>query len=1078
MRISCFVALCALAVITVPAVAQTTQGMIRGRIVDGGSGTGIANAPVEYTGAYDGQHGRAVADVSGYYVLPLLSPGTYRVRASAPGYQPQEVHELELPVATMLEMNFRLRPLADVWEQGVYRDLRAEAGRAVVRFFGPDLDPSRVRVATAVRPEREGLEPSVSDVVGPVELGELPLAGRDAYTMLALVAGVASDAATARGLGLSVNGQRPSASNFLLDGIENNNYVLSGPLTPVAPEALGEYRVSLNNFSAEYGRTAGVLANAVTRAGGGRWHGLFFYHLKNESLNANGFQENRSGTPRAPLKEAQPGFSVAGPLRRGMLFASWSLEHLRSRSRDTPVSVNLPTTAYRLYTAPGSTARRLLDSYAAPLPVSSVMPTADVTLAPPVTLNRWLSMARVDHHFRGGTQRLFARLLVARLSRPDFIWSPYPDFTSGLENPSTGVAFGLAGALRPNLTHELRAGVNDDDLHWDRAHSDIPTLTTMTGTLLPGSPAFYAYRSRTRNYEFSYNLMSVRSRHVLKAGGGLLLRRMSGQLTAGRDSRYLFRDFLDFGADWPRSFETAVTRTGLPALSSPDYRRQYRNDQFSLFAQDSWQVRPQLVVNGGVRYESFGVPHNSGGTSDTVVEFGTGGTIEERLATARIYASAGEPYQADRNNIAARAGFSWSLSADGHTVLRGAFGVFYDRPFDNLWQNLRSNRIVLVSAPLSAVGVNYLIPVSTALDQFGKTARSLDFPEMTVYQPGIRDAYVESYFAGFQRRLSDTVSVELNGQGSLGRKLITTDKINRPGSTAASVLNPAGRWNTSLTTLSYRANQGLSNYHALTLLCRHRSPSLIVQAAYTWSHSIDNQSDPLLGDFFDLAFTRTTYAGERSGVAAFTRQFDSRGDRGNSDFDQRHSLTGLVSWDTSARFRHSPFGAVLRGWRLGAVAAARTGFPYSVYAASAGTETGAILYNNRADMVSPISATSRTNVPGGVSLLSADAFSAPGNQLGNTGRNAFRGPGMFSADVSLGRSLPLPFAGETVRVTVRADVFNVLNHANLNNPETSLGSADFGVALYGREGRSQGFPALVPFRETARQFQIMLKLEF
>ena len=86
--------------------------------------------------------------------------------------------------------------------------------------------------------------------------------------MLVTQPGVTSDAATGRGLGLAVNGQRPSASNFLLDGVENNNYLITGPLITVAPEAIQEYRVSTNNFSAEYGRTSGFVANAITRSGG------------------------------------------------------------------------------------------------------------------------------------------------------------------------------------------------------------------------------------------------------------------------------------------------------------------------------------------------------------------------------------------------------------------------------------------------------------------------------------------------------------------------------------------------------------------------------------------------------------------------------------------------------------------------------------------------------------------------------------------------------------------------------------------------------------------------------------------
>src|SRR6202035_755804 len=104
---------------------------------------------------------------------------------------------------------------------------------------------------------------------------------------LVLQPNVAADTTTARGIGVSVGGQRPSASNFLLDGLENNNQLITGPLATVAPEAVQEFRISTNNFSAEYGWTTGYIANAVTKAGTNQWHGLGYFNLKNEALNAN-----------------------------------------------------------------------------------------------------------------------------------------------------------------------------------------------------------------------------------------------------------------------------------------------------------------------------------------------------------------------------------------------------------------------------------------------------------------------------------------------------------------------------------------------------------------------------------------------------------------------------------------------------------------------------------------------------------------------------------------------------------------------------------------------------------------------
>ena len=107
-----------------------------------------------------------------------------------------------------------------------------------------------------------------------------------------------------------------SSSNFLLDGLENNNYLITGPLVVLAPEAIQEYRISTNNFSAEYGRTSGFLANAITRSGPASFTASVISTSKNDALNAANFQDNLKGAPRAPDKEVQPGYVVGGPILR------------------------------------------------------------------------------------------------------------------------------------------------------------------------------------------------------------------------------------------------------------------------------------------------------------------------------------------------------------------------------------------------------------------------------------------------------------------------------------------------------------------------------------------------------------------------------------------------------------------------------------------------------------------------------------------------------------------------------------------------------------------------------------------
>src|SRR5437867_2332179 len=329
--------------------SQTTQGLIAGRLVNSQTGAPIGGAQVTYANTATGSSGAATSDASGDFFLPMLSPGFYRVRAIASGFQTREVQELELPVAARLELDFRLRPLSDVWEAGQYRSVFLPGTKTIVTFYGPDVDSSRSGSFEATQGRRGALESTVSQVIDPAQVRDLPLAGRDVYTMLVTQPGVTADTGTARGLGLAINGQRPSSSNFMLDGLENNNYLVTGSLTPISPEAIEEYRVSTNNFSAEYGRTAGYLANAVSRSGGNQFHGIGYFYLKNDALNANGFQENLAGLARAPVKENQIGFQTGGPIRKQSLFFSTAYEHLRSRNRQDAADFRLPSTAFPKY---------------------------------------------------------------------------------------------------------------------------------------------------------------------------------------------------------------------------------------------------------------------------------------------------------------------------------------------------------------------------------------------------------------------------------------------------------------------------------------------------------------------------------------------------------------------------------------------------------------------------------------------------------------------------------------------------------------------------------------------------------
>ena len=1051
--------------------SQTTQGLMTGHIVDSLSGAALEHAAFECTGSSSDSHHQVFSDAAGRFVVPLVSPGAYRIHVSAADYQAQEIYDVEVRVAGQVDFLFRLRPFKDVWQAGESRSVFFPDNQTVVNFYGPDLDTSRSVTVPVFKVARGALEASVSQVVDPQQIQALPLAGRDIYTTLILQPGVTADTASSGGLGLSVNGQRPTSSNFLLDGVENNNYLITGPLVTAAPEAIQEYRISSTGFTAEYGGTGGALANAVTRAGGTEWHGVAYVYAKNDALNANDFQRNRTGLARPQLHEAEPGFQAGGPILANRLFTSTSFEYLRSRGYGDPVMVNLPTTTFVTglmsatassspsVAAAATTALNLLQAHPWAAPDSS-FPTASVPISLPSFVNQSLFLERLDYTPSGGIHHLMGRVASARVERPQFIWSPYQGFSSPLLQNTLSVMSALTSNLGPHRVNEARVSWSDDELSWSRAQPQMPTLDTLAGTLLPGSLSAYAYDNHSHTFEFTDQFVWSRGPHLIKLGGGFLLRSLTGFLTFGKDGEFTFDTVAQFQAANPDFFSASVDRSAQPALQIPAFDRQYTYNQFHFFAQDTWRVTSRITFNYGLRYENFGAPLGTGSVKDLLFQPGPSGA--EIAGGKLIPATAGQRvYARDNRGWAGRLGGAFALSPDGRTLLRGGSGVFYDRPYDNLWQNVGNNNFTFGQFLINTPTANYLAPAAQALQQFPSQTVSSPMPLVTWVDGSLRNAYVWSSFLGVQQEVGRTLTLDFTAAETLGRRLLTTDILNREGA------NPLLPW------VSYLANQGSSNYSALTALLRYHISGVQFQAAYTWSHSIDNQSSPLAGDYFNLSFAGLTANTGYQPRAAFSIAGDARVDRGNSDFDQRQNLVLMGTAAIPSPKGPSRASALLRNWSLAGVAAFRTGFPYSIYAGKAAT--GVI--NSRGDLLNPAQEFLNLPAPGGGGrlLLSSAAFADPALPLGNTARNAIAGPGLYNVDLSVSRSIPVRKLGETGRIELRADLFNVLNHANLGNPDSTLGPG-FGVALYGRKPEQSGFPGLIPLDETARQVQAMVRV--
>jgi hypothetical protein len=221
--------------------------------------------------------------------------------------------------------------LSDLWQRQFSRRSYSRDNQTVLLFYGPDVDTSRSEFVDTADTVHGDVVPSLSYVVGPTLIESLPLSGRDVYQLIALQPGVTSDLATLRGVGVSVNGQRPSSGSFLLD-VDNNNYLISGPysLCHRSHRRLQDFD---QQFSAEYGRTSGCPANAATRRRRAvAW--TRYAHLMNEALNANDAGRKQRNQQRLPLRDStrfSHGWTVAPQSAIEFIL----LEYWRNRARAT-----------------------------------------------------------------------------------------------------------------------------------------------------------------------------------------------------------------------------------------------------------------------------------------------------------------------------------------------------------------------------------------------------------------------------------------------------------------------------------------------------------------------------------------------------------------------------------------------------------------------------------------------------------------------------------------------------------------------------------------------------------------------
>ena len=394
------------------------------------------------------------------------------------GYRGLEKRGIELAVGAKHEENFTLSPLSP-----------EQAQTAISAAF--EIVPSAPALPV------ETIASSVSVVVEENKILELPLASRNIYSLFLLQPGVTSPGAVgARGLTFSVHGQRVSGSNYQLDGVDNNDIVLTGPVAATSAEAIQEFRMVNSSFSAENGRATAFVAQVVTRSGSNRFHGSVFEFLGNDKLDANTFENNSNGIAKAPLRQNQFGYSLGGPIQKNKSFF-WSGLELSRLHYGTPMTLQLPSALFIASLPQDSEARRLLTE----IPPLAVTPSqADPNIGTinyqvPNRVDTLLATERLDHNFRNAKDRLMGRFTVASTASevpeglaPGEGFTGYPSLMPTDRYRAYNSMLSWTHSFDASRVNDFRIGWSRERVEEPRSQPGIPILQSFDGVSLPGSP--------------------------------------------------------------------------------------------------------------------------------------------------------------------------------------------------------------------------------------------------------------------------------------------------------------------------------------------------------------------------------------------------------------------------------------------------------------------------------------------------------------------------------------------------------------------------------------------------------------
>ena len=1046
-----------------PVWAQVATGSILGTVTDT-STAAVPLATVTATNLDTLLVRTTTTDESGRYALRFLSLGNYRVDVAMDGFK----HFSQTGVVIELGRTDRI-------------DITIEPGGVADAVF-VSADASLVEAAST----------SLFRVVGQNDVLNLPLVNRDLYSLLNITGGVTSNEAS-NSLGTpeqltTINGStrgQVGAVYFQLDGGNNTAGLRGTGNAAPNPEAVQEFRVITNGYTAEYGRYAGGVVDVVTKSGTNRYHGVAYEFFRNESLDARRWTPPEVPPATDPLDRNQFGGAGGGPIRKGKTFFFTSYSGLRQ------------TETYYRNTAVVPTPRERAGDFS----LSAIKPRDPLTnarfagdLIPPSRLDRAALTIQERYVPSSNLPNDFYEV-----SRPDPLGTDEATFKLD-HNFSSTRALAVGYFYQKGTDTQPLSGVAgtttggnipwvDRDFFWAQHNLNIADTWTVTPTTLNQLRFTYMRQFGGRMNNPATSLRDLNSTFAIQGEPTLPRLTVTGYFTAqtsiaGRDagSDYVaLRDsfstsrgnhVMKFGGEI--SYESIVLDTlldnygvftfngsrtgnayadfllGLPATMTQDapIRKKDGGAYISLFVQDDMHVHPRLTFNLGVRYD-LQFPLTDPQNRKLAFVPGAKSQVSPTALEGLLFP--GDPgigrgiVKTDINNVAPRLGIAWDPKGDGRMAVKAAAGIFYGSITGNEWNTTADNQPFTVRQSFPTVNTladPYAnLPGGTAPFPFTYDSHHPRFTlPAQVFGPSLDFVWPYTYQANvtIEKALGQRFSMSASYVGALGRHLAASVDRNYPmfgpGATPANV-NARRPYQPGVIGQA-RVLESIfnSDYHALQLSAERRSSAFSAKAYYTFGKALED----------------VDFQGGALPAVQNTNRMDL--ERGRASSDRAHSLVFSGVWRFDGFEPSSAIArALVNDWTLSAIVTLQSGTPLTIASGQDRNLDG--LTTDRADLVgNPQLDSGRPRDELIEQWFNIGAFAQPAiGQDGTAARSLLDGPGYRNVDLGVSRDMRL--AGD-VMMQLRVDTTNLFNFVNLQNPGTNLSApATFGKIRAAREMR-------------------------